>query len=316
MLDWFTNHISAAVTIIAALLAITLPISKTANPFSLFQLICLRLAERLYKPNYSANYQYFAASFAAILWISSASIVLLGILQFAEYPWFFDTVILYLCLSYPLGRSSLNRISRYLKSEQKRAAKELLQPYVRRNTSKLSDVGIIKATIETQTLRFFRLFLLPLTLYYLFSIEVMFVVYLLQITQMQFSKFSGPDAAFAKPLGWLVVIIEWVPLRILSFPLLLTKLKRSSELQKHYMPKALYANSYWLLCILSAHLNSQLAGPVYYGALRLNKARISDAPLPTLNTISKTASLLGYILLFWLFFLILLEISHALISRY
>lgn len=316
MLDWFANHTAAAVTCTAAFLAIALPLNKTANPFSLFELICFRLAERLYKPSYSNKYQYFAASFAALLWISCACIVILGVLQFAEYPWFFDAIILYLCLHYPFGRSSLNRISRYLQSGQKRAAKEVLQPYVRRNTAKLSDVGIVKATIEAQLLRYYRLFLLPLTLYYVFSIEVMFVVHLLQITQMQFSKLAGPNSAFAKPLGWVNYWLEWLPVRLLSLPLLVSQLKRASILQKHYLPNALYGNSYWLLCIASAHLQHQLCGPVYYGEQRHNKARISDNPLPTINTISKTAHLVRYSSFFWLLFMILLEVLHAFVSRY
>ncbi|GGI69538.1 cobalamin biosynthesis protein CbiB [Shewanella gelidii] len=96
----------------------------------------------------SSIQQMTAGVMAAILLVIPFWIICAFLMQLAAYPWFFDFLVLYLCLSDACFKQIAQEIRLALNSDDKARAKKLLQPWVAQDTQSLSEVGICKTTIE------------------------------------------------------------------------------------------------------------------------------------------------------------------------
>ena len=112
-------------------------------------LVAANIHKRIYQANNPITYQYLAASLGALLPIILVLILSFGIISFAHYPEWFSGLLLYIFLDFQPLKKSLNKIPPLLMHNQKSTGRDILKPWLRRQTHTLSSLGIIKASIET-----------------------------------------------------------------------------------------------------------------------------------------------------------------------
>ena len=302
---------SAVIILITATLSYFLTIPQHINPFFLYYIIQHNIAKRLYQPTNSAIYQYLASTAIAFLCLSISLTLVFGLLSFAYYPEILEAVLLFLCISNPLAKSALNRVPFLLAKGQNSAVKEIIRPLLRRNVDKLSETGIIKATIETKSLRCVREFFIPLFLFYFLGIEIAFCYRLVLVTHYSWSAYCNVDSLFIKSTAVILYIIEYLPLRLFSLTMSLGKCVLSLRLIHLYNANFYNQNSGYLLSVVSAKQQCQIGGPSYYHNKRFAKTRISQFDVPEISHLKSTDKMLNKTLLLWASILILLEFLYV-----
>lgn len=140
------------------------------HPLSLFRIMASRLASKVHKPakNSSAQ-QRISGGLAGLLLILPLLGLPLVLMQLAEYPQFFDALLLFIALQFSPALSMLKRAHRALAENKKQLARDSITPFLLRETATLSPVGIAKAAIESALLRFMHQYAAVIFYFYLFG---------------------------------------------------------------------------------------------------------------------------------------------------
>jgi adenosylcobinamide-phosphate synthase len=287
---------------------LTLP--RSYHPATLLFVIFSNLQKRVYKKNDTKNHQILSGTLATALPLMVILALCYGLLEFASYPELLSGLILYLCLESQKLEQSIKRLPLLLRQKQKSAARDLLRVWLRRETKNLSEPGLIKAAIETLTLRSTRLYFTVLFFYLLGGPIAALGYRILTIMHASWSKQYLPDSPFIQPIRNLTYLLEWLPARIVAICIALSKeTKVSFHYINHYGNHFYHKNTGWLLSCMSAALKSQLGGPAFYCGTRFAKVRIGQYPVPTLSSIKHAISLINRVKVLWLCFIILSKVS-------
>ncbi|PAJ73708.1 hypothetical protein CJF42_14470 [Pseudoalteromonas sp. NBT06-2] len=287
-----------------------LSLPRLYHPTTLLCVIFSNLQKRVYKKNDSKSYQLLSGTLATILPLFVILALCYGLLEFASYPEFLSGLILYLCLESQKLEQSIKRLPLLLRQKQKSAARDLLRIWLRRETKNLSEPGLIKAAIETLTLRSTRLYFTVL-FFYLIGGPITALGYrILTIMHASWSQQYLPNTPFIQPIRNLTYILEWLPVRLVAICIALSKeTKVGIHYIKHYGNHFYQKNTGWLLSTMSAALKTQLGGPAFYSGTRFAKIRVGKYPVPTLLSIKHTVSLINRVKVLWLCFIILSKVS-------
>ncbi|SFD11145.1 cobalamin biosynthesis protein CobD/CbiB [Pseudoalteromonas denitrificans] len=287
---------------------LTLPHSY--HPSTLLFVIFTNLQKRIYKKNDSDSYQLLSGWLAIIFPLSVILILCYGLLEFASYPELLSGLILYLCLESQKLEQSIKRLPLLLRQKQKSAARDLLRVWLRRETKNLSEPGLIKAAIETLTLRSSRLYFSVLFFYLLGGPIAALSYRILTIMHSSWSKLYLPNTKFLQPIKSLTYALEWLPSRLVAICIALSKeTKMSFHFINHYGNHFYQKNTGWLLSCMSAALKVQLGGPAFYSGRRFAKIRIGQYPQPSIYSIKFALSLINRVKVLWFCFIILSKVS-------
>ncbi len=309
------EHTPFVVLFVAITLEYWLPIFPGYHPKYLLDLLITNLVKRIYKPEHSDPYQVLSGALSLLVPLFIVLLPVYGILAFASYPEAISAFILYLCLEHRQIEKVTKRVTVLMKQNQKSAAKDLLRTWLRRDTSTLSEPGIIKATIETLILRIGRHYFSVLMLFLLFGIYGALTYRLLTIIHNNWSKYCAIGVKFVQPVAKLLYLLEWLPIRVMVCTILL--LKETSlgiKYIKFYGSHCYQINSGWLLSCISAALKIQLGGPAIYHNVKFKKIRISQHRMPVIADIERTQTLLNKVKLIWFSFFILYALSRVILS--
>jgi adenosylcobinamide-phosphate synthase len=303
--------VSAWSTLLLALLASCITLPASYHPTPLFQLLIGKMADRVNSDKTTVTYTAGASLLLSFL-LTTCILISVGLLlNLAYFPKAFEIFILFLFIDNPYTNRSLKRVALLLKQQQRPAAKELLSPYIRRDTQHLSETGIIKALIENQCLNYVRVFLLPLLFFYLFGFMVCFAYCLLALCARVYSKQSVPDNTFSTATNRICSVIEYLPIRLFCLPLLLKPKAIGLRYLKLYVSGSYHRNSTFLLSCLAGSTYTQLGGPAKYQGKRYSKIRIGPTQLPQLSDIKKNQNAMIFTSLFWLCLFIVMDVIYA-----
>lgn len=312
LLNLVQQHLDFIVFIIALLVERFLPLSSWYHPNTFLTVIFRTLGKRVYRPKESNSYQYLSATLCFSLVILVIMTITILLLELAYYPELLAGLILYLCLQWQSTQNKALRIARLVNKNQKATARELLKPLVARDVSKLSSAGICKATMETFALRVARHYFTVIFIYLIFGAMAALSYHLLSLMHQAWRSDLAPNNAFLKPIAGLLFIIEWLPIRMLTVTIALSKAtKQSIRYIKHYGRHFYQSNSGWLLSACSASVAVQLGGPAMYQAQRFNKMRIGTDRLPKAEDIAVLISRLNQARGFWLLVIVGIEVLKA-----
>ncbi|MGL5360915.1 MAG: cobalamin biosynthesis protein CobD/CbiB, partial [Shewanella sp.] len=136
------------VLFLALLLARLAPLPREIHPLMGFSYLAKQLAAKVNRPERSARQQSIAGFLAMLLLAFPFWAIITFLLELAAFPWFFEFLVLYLCLSDASFSHIADEIANALHRQDNASAKALLQPWVNRDTQALSEMGIAKTTIE------------------------------------------------------------------------------------------------------------------------------------------------------------------------
>lgn len=141
--------IQGCLVLIAAIAAAQLaPLPKHWQPWLWFRLLATQLAAKVNHPNRSVSQQMTAGILATLLLVIPMTTIAAFFLELAAYGWFFDFLILYVCISDYQFTHQAKRIQTALEKGNNASAKLILSPWVSQSTQRLSSVGLCKTTIE------------------------------------------------------------------------------------------------------------------------------------------------------------------------
>lgn len=271
--------LSAGILITVAIAELNLRWSDKSHPLTLFRLIARALGKKVTKQSRTDKQLRTSGVFAIFVLMTPIVILAISMKWFAEYDWFFDAFFLFIALNFQSVNKKATQVNHLLKQEKRAFARNIVSSMVLRETSSLSKVGIIKASMEARILRFHYQYL-SVIFWYLFTGGVGALIYrcLYELSQ-EWNIKQQPFKAFGKPAAWLMLIGQWIPVRFSTFFFTVTLgLSGSRQAVKKLGNK--FSSHSLILAVFAGALKCELGGPAFYGhkKVRLPKCGTETAP--------------------------------------
>ncbi|GAA6186045.1 cobalamin biosynthesis protein [Aliiglaciecola sp. 2_MG-2023] len=262
------------VIITALILEWLIPWPEKAHPLTLLRLMALNLAARV-NPNAprSAAQQRISGSLAIIVLLAPILVIISIPLFLAEYPLFFDTLMLIVAIQFQPVRRHFKGVQKALKSEKKNLARHHLNGLVLRETNTLTPMGIAKAAIESLNQRFiyqqFAIIFWYLLAGGLAALVIRMLYELNQIWNMKLVK----NRQFGLPIALLTQLLLFVPQVIFALIFSIgTGFVGAYKGFKGVSQKQFF-NSY-IKAIIGGGLGVQLGGPAIYQNIKIRSQRV------------------------------------------
>lgn len=203
----------------ALYLAHAFPLPKGYQPFFALHLLAKQLATKVNHSDRSPNQQAIAGTLASLLLTFPFWAIISFFLDLAAYPWFFELLVLYVCLSSASFTTTAEAIVTALKKRDKPSAKRLLSDWVSQDTQGLSEVGLSKASIgqlltrpsygSVSCILFFAIGGAPLVL----------AACMFRQLELSWPPYYPSNRHFSRFIYRLNRVIFWVSLRLWNFSL-------------------------------------------------------------------------------------------------
>lgn len=286
------------------------------EPLRFFQFYCQKLSDKVNKPQNSSKQQKTAGFISVIITLPPIVVILWMFESFVEVNFIWQALLLYFAIgSFGLTQTNKN-IIQGIKSKQGHLAKQSLNPWVLRETSSLSSLGIYKASIEMQLLRtlqqgytvgFIFIIFGPLTA---LSYRLLLEMHYCWNTKLFKYNYFG---LFVKQI---IHLMQWLPVRIFSMLLLFSSVGKNIllfwNLSRQYF---FQLNNNIALLILALNLEVKLGGVALYDDKvnpedKLRKPSFNDlARQPQITDIVSANNKIHAMVYISLFFLLLLAMA-------
>lgn len=294
------------------LLARLAPLPREMQPLIWFSHLAKQLAAKVNRPERSPNQQATAGFLAMLLLVFPFWAIITFLLELAAFPWFFEFIVLYLCLSDAGFSQVADEIANALKCQDNARAKKLLQPWVVRDTDSLSEIGLAKATIEK--LATAPIYGTALTIFF-FAIAgapMVLAVRMLKQLELSWPPIQPRYQHFSSTVNTLSTVLLAIPAWLWSLsiaiqggPRALVKLFR--------VPKNHPALRSYILCVdlVASILKIELGGPQRFSGLRIDVTKIIYGPQPNHEAIAPAILLTSRACAIWFSFIIILPVLWA-----
>jgi len=291
----------------AVVLSQLLPLNSWYHPNSFLSHLFKNIAKRVYKKSHPAHQLMISGTLAFVLPVAVILALIFGIKAFALFPNWIDGLLLYLCLETSSGLRKVDKIARFLELNQKATAKQMTSQLVARDTASLSEMGIVKACVESISLNHIRQFWLVILFYVIAGPWLMVTYKLLLLINHAWRTFVLPNSYFLKPLNKTLFILEYPLIRVLIALLsIFQNYKKTWHYINHYGKHAYQSNSGWILSLFAASLNIQIGGPAHYLGEKLKKTRIGLERPPVPHDLKVATTLIRQLQRFGVLFIALI----------
>lgn len=302
---------SVLVLICVLILERIIPLSPKYNPLSFFTAISLAISEKVHpkKKKQAVAQQKISGSLALPTLLFPFLFLAYMMSLVAEFPYIFDGLLLWLCLSWsPVRKDTLNAV-KALKREQKSLAKARLSGWVLRRTDNLSPMGLCKSAIEMLVLRSSKEYF-AVMFYYLILGSFFMLLYRLMIL---LNQCWNPKIAHYRHFGqltqFLCYLLDWLPSRLVTYTImLLNDFKQSFKLIRAGRNWG-NDNSLHLLGATAGGLKVSLGGPVFYNNQKIRRPVLGNKHCkdPDITAVRQTVALVEKILAVWLLVIVLIS---------
>jgi adenosylcobinamide-phosphate synthase len=280
------------------------------EPLQFFRFFCDQLAKKVNKSQNSERQRNISGFIGVLVTLAPLVIILWLFEIFVEAAWLWQGFLLYLALgNLHLGTIS-KEIAKLVVVNKNFEAKQLLNPWVLRDTEQLSSLGLAKSSIEMLLLRasqnLFTIGFVFLTFGPLAALTSRLLIemhYSWNIKQNRFKPFGDSIAL-------IVNIVQWLPSRIFSFVLLFSSIGRHFILFfRLSRPYFFQLNNNYLLNLFALSLEIKLGGVAMYQGLKLRRKSYNDhGRQPQATDIIHASKRISQVLYFCFLFLALLSL--------
>jgi adenosylcobinamide-phosphate synthase len=277
------------------------------EPLQFFRFFCERLADKVNKPNNSSKQQVIAGVIAVLVTLLPLIIILWLFENFIEVPFLWHLMLMYLALgSFGLTQKSTS-IAQALIANNNYQAKQILSPLVLRDTDKLSNLGLSKACIEMQLLNKLQQGFV-VSCYFLIAGPLAALTFRL-LLEMHYSwNTKLPHFEFfGRHLNKIISLLQWLPVRLFVFILLLATIGQNFILFWHLLKKQFFRlnNNIVIFCLALA-LEKQLGGVAMYKGTKLRRKNFNEQArqpeaVDIIHALKRTDQTLYFALLFLAF---------------
>lgn len=271
-----------------------LPLPYYLHPLSIFHTLAMRMSKRVHPSlKRSRTQQRISGLLAPLVLITPWLTIATLIYWLSPSDWLFAALLLFISLRTQTAIRDHNRIQQAAERQQKQLARELLQPYVARDTQPLSLLGIRKTSVEWLP-RYWVQNWLGVIFWFLLAGPVVALGYRMLIElhlawpvkQKHWQDFAAPVAAFAQLASWPGYFIFW-------FLLALRQLLSGKVLPwKFTAQRWITAPEGRLLRALSMRLQCRLGGPVFLDGIKRQRPRFQYGDEPENKAFQATRRLL------------------------
>lgn len=288
------------------------------SPINFFKALTLGITEKVHsqkRPN-SPSQQKTAGALTIPTLLFPFLFLAFMMNQLAEFPYLFDGMLLWLCLSWTPARKDAIAMTKALKKDQKSLAKARLSPWVLRNIGTLSPMGMCKTTIEMLMLRSAKEYFA--VIFYFVCLGSFFMLFyrLMMVLNHCWNPKISRYRHFGQAAQWICYLLEWLPNRLMTYTvMLLSDFKRSFALIR-MANKWGNDNSLHLLAATASGLNVSLGGPVIYNNQKIRRPVIGNkqTKAPDETSVRQTVYLVEKVLLVWLLVIVLMAtMYHAIV---
>lgn len=278
------------------------------EPMYYFRLYCDLLARKVNKASHSNKQLIISGTIATLVTILPLVSLFALFELFVDVLWLWNAFLLWLALGWFATKYDANRVSKALKNKQTQLARESIKHRLLRKTANLSPLGLSKATIETNILRFNAEFVCVVFYALLFNPLIAITYRLLYEIHLSWNPSYVQFQYFGKPIKKVVAIMQWPVSRFIGFVSIITS--GSGNLMLMFR---MTSNSFWHLSstyLLQCHalmLGVSLGGPAIYNELKVRRPIANNlGRQPCAEDISKSLQHLNTLFMFILTLLILI----------
>jgi adenosylcobinamide-phosphate synthase len=265
------------------------------HPLSFAKLLAIRMADKVHPlhshkdPRRSEMQQKISGTLGFLVLLAPFMTILAIFISFAEFPIFFEAVLLLMAIQFQVIVKQSCKISDALAKQKKALSRHLASNIVLRETDKLSSVGIAKANIESLLLRFNQQFFTVIFWYFIFGgVGALTYRLLYEFSHCWNTKILR-FTYFGSPLAQLVALLQWLPVRLAALAFILGQdiiaaIKAYRNLPKHKNTRTL------LLNLQGGALGIELSGPTYYNSVKVRAPRCGGERIVRHMDIKRTIS--------------------------
>lgn len=234
------------------------------HPLSFARLLATRMADKVHPSTQRSELQQkISGSLAIFMLLLPLAIILVVFTSMAEFPLFFDALLLLVALQYQALIRRSQKVAKALSQQKKVLARQTLAPMVLRDTALLSPIGMAKANIESLLLRFGQQYCCVIFYFFLFggvgALCYRLIYEFSHCWNIKLKRFTY----FGYPAAKIMYIMQWLPARLGGIIFLLAQnitdgLKAWRSLGKNR------GTHLWLLGVQGGALGIELSGPAYY----------------------------------------------------
>lgn len=246
---------------------------QSTHPLTFMRYLIKQMGHKvLPSSQYGPSQHYISGTLAAVVLLSPLIVCLAVLVYMAEYPVFFEAVIVVSLLDFGYQRQQYNKVLASVGRNKKSLAREMVKTITARQCHTLTDIGIAKAAIESLYLKFLYLYC-GVIFYFVFFGPIAALIYrLLLLTSWQWHYRNEGMQHFAQPVRKLVSILVIPPALFGALATLLvsnpikgiTAMRRARQKDKTSL----------LLALLGGALNIKLGGPAIYANKKYRNARV------------------------------------------
>ncbi|MDR9829952.1 cobalamin biosynthesis family protein [Vibrio sp. FNV 38] len=296
----------------AILLQLLLPIPRQSHPMELWRRFALLLSDKVNSTN--PKQAMLAGWLSVLLMLIPAAILLIALQPLMWQNELYQLGLLLLALDWRNTDALLCNLTTAMANEDKQQARQLLKPWVNRETQALSLLGLGKAGAETYLLAMGRGVIAVLFWYCLFGGIGAFIYRLTVELARVWSPSRQNFLAFGRAAIHLTALLDYIPLRVFSlFILVGHRAKQSTALLKLQHKSWPLPGSSWLLISSAAKYELSLGGPAIYDTQKCVRAKIGGRIAPAAIHLSQLRQLIFSRLIAWVLCasLILTVVHHG-----
>lgn len=225
--------------------------------------------------DYGPSQHYISGALAGLVLLSPL-VVCLGILIYmAEYPIFFEGILLVALLDFGYQRRQYKKVLSTVGKNKKVLTREWVAKLVARDCSTLTDVGVAKAAIESLWLKFVYLFCGVLLYFVLFGPIVALIYRLVLLTSWEWHYRDPKMRYFSRPARLLCTSFLWLPSLFAGLVLMLVS--NPLNTMKSAIQSPAKDRTSRLLAMFGSALDIQLGGPAIYHSIKYRYPRVGGS---------------------------------------
>ncbi|WP_394200035.1 cobalamin biosynthesis protein [Shewanella waksmanii] len=307
----------ALVLLIAIILAKAAPLPREAQAFVWFSHLAKQLAQKVNHVQRSSQQQTIAGTLALILIVVPFWLIISFLLDLSAFPWFFDIVLLYICLCDEHFNRVAEEVQHALEDQDNSRAKKILAPWSYRDTHELSSVGIAKATIEKMMATPIYGSVATILFFSVGGTALVLGARMVKQVEYCWPKVNPQYQHFGKASYYLCYLLYFIPTVLWNFTLAIQGGPKAIRLLFQVKPSQYPVNNHLKTCQLFAQiLNIELAGPMKLEGKRVAIEKVGNGALPTANDIGKAIKLTRFTTLIWISTLVTIPAIWALLRYF
>ncbi|MGS0681360.1 cobalamin biosynthesis protein CobD/CbiB [Shewanella sp. 125m-7] len=306
-------YTGALVLFMSILLARIAPLPRSLQPLEWLSQVAKKLSAKVNHVQRAPSQQLIAGTLAMLLLIIPFWAVLSFIIELAEFPWFFETVVIYLCLQDDHFRYIANEVAIAIKRDNKLQARSLLEPWVSRSTRSLTNVGLCKTTIERLSTTSIYGTVSAILFYAIGGVPLLLVARMVKQLENCWPVYNPQYRYFGTPVYLISTIVHYIPAKLWSLTLAIQGGPKSLIILFRPNVNATPLNEYQTCEVVACALTIELGGPIKFKDVRVDSPKVSYGPLPDENDLLRAINLNSIAFSLWALAIVLLPGIWALL---